>query len=151
MPARKKEHIPRNGANSRHHAVCSRCHLPRHFSTRAPISEQFPVRALSQDVNRAAALILAVVPFDQVGINFGDASKARQFAGPPGTLQWAGEHLGEGESPKSFSESSGDLLAVFGQWQIGTPGMLSRKAPGRFTVTGNVDNGKLAAHSSYRL
>jgi hypothetical protein len=84
---------------------------------------------------------LAVVPFDQVGINFGDASKARQFAGPPGALQRTDKHLGEDESPKSFSESSGNLLAVLGQGQIGRPGMLSRKAPGRFTVPGNVDNG----------
>jgi len=135
-PLENKEHIPRNGTNSLHDAVCSRCHLPRHFSPRAPITERFPVRALSQDVNRAAALILAVVPFDQVGVNFGDVSKTRQFAGPPGTLQRAGKHLGEGESPKSFSESSGDLLAVLGQRQIGTPGMLPSKAPGRFTVPG---------------
>ena len=38
MPAREKEHIPRNGTNSLHDAVCSRCHLPRHFSPRAPIT-----------------------------------------------------------------------------------------------------------------
>jgi hypothetical protein len=38
------------------------------------------------DLSGAAALVLAVIPFDQVGIDFGRGSKAGQFAGAGCTL-----------------------------------------------------------------
>ena len=71
MPARKNQHVAFNGSDSAHYAVGARADLVGQFSSRTAFAEQLPVRALRVDFSRAAILILAVVPFDQVGVDFG--------------------------------------------------------------------------------
>src|SRR2546426_7175961 len=105
MPARKKQHVTLNRAHAFHRAVCPRANLVRRFSSGAAIAKQLPIRALPVDVSGKATLILAIVPFEQVPIDFSHSSKASQLAGPGGTLQRAGKHLCESYSPRNRSSS----------------------------------------------
>src|SRR6516162_3473602 len=81
MPARKNQHIAFDCAHSAHNAVGPRADLARGLSSWAAVAEELPVRTLHMDLSGAATLISAVVPLDQVAIDFGRGLKACQFAG----------------------------------------------------------------------
>src|SRR5262245_31147024 len=80
MPAGKEQHVPLNGPRSVHHIVGSDTDLFRGFSSWTAIPEQLPVRALGVNFNSAAALVITVIPFQQVAIQLGHVPKASQFA-----------------------------------------------------------------------
>ena len=81
MSARKKQHVAFDRTHPAHDAVGSRADLARRLSSGAAVTEQFPVWSLGMDLSRAAALIVAVIPFDQVGVDFSRSPKAGQLAG----------------------------------------------------------------------
>ena len=80
MPAGKEQHIPRDGPHSAHHVVGPDTNLLRGFSSRTTIPEQLPVGALGVNFNSAAALVITVIPLQQVAIDLGNVPKASQFA-----------------------------------------------------------------------
>ena len=93
MRARKYQDVALDGANALNYPVGPRRHLVRSFASRAAVAEQEPARTLGEDIGGAAALILAVVPFGQVGIDFGQTAEPGQLGGPPRALRRAGEYL----------------------------------------------------------
>src|SRR5207237_3805176 len=120
----------------------------RRFTSGATVAEQVPVRALSVDLGRAETLILAVVPLQQIAINFGYCPEAGQLTGPCRAQQGARKHLREIRSDQSFPERAGVLLVVLRQRQIGKPRMLTGEAPRRFAVSGPVSAGEFGAGRS---
>ena len=68
-------------SNPTAHAVGSRADFVERFATGKSIAEEIPIRAFRMDVRPSQALVVAVVPFDQVAIDFGPARKTREFAG----------------------------------------------------------------------
>jgi hypothetical protein len=76
MPARKKQHIPLNRAHTVYYPVCPRGDLMWQLTSRTTITKQVPIRTLCTDLNTAATLILAVVPFNKIPIDFGRRSEA---------------------------------------------------------------------------
>src|SRR2546430_9421533 len=82
----------------------------------------------------------AVVPFDQITIDFGWPPEPGQFAGASGALQGTREDLREGQSGEPLPEPSGIAFAMFGQRQIGKPRMLARKAPGGLAVAHQINH-----------
>ena len=98
MAARKKQHVALDRVHPAHDTISTRAHLTRRFPSRATVPEQLPVWALHVDFRRAAALIIAVVPFEQIAINFGYRPETRQFATSYSSLQWAGKYLSESQS-----------------------------------------------------
>jgi hypothetical protein len=127
-------------------AIGSRAHVSGGFSARATVTKQAPIRPFRPNFSAAAALIFTVIPFEQVRLNFSQASKASQFAGARSPLQWAGENPFEFEPVQPLPETARIALASFGQWQIRPPGVLSGDAPGSFAVTREIDGGKGFAH-----
>src|SRR6516165_10630316 len=150
MPARKNQHVTFDRTHAAHNAVGPRADLARRLSSGAAVTEELPVRALHMDLSRAAALILAVVPLDQVGIDFGRGPKACQFAGPHRALQWAGEDPGNSQSAQPLTEGAGIAFAALGQRQVGPAGVLPREAPGGLPVPRQVYNRKRFAHGPVR-
>src|SRR5271169_1935890 len=69
MPARKNQYVAFDRAHPAHDAIGPRADLAWRLSSGAAVTEELPVRALRMDLSRAAALILAVIPFDQIGID----------------------------------------------------------------------------------
>src|SRR5439155_16685384 len=98
MPAGEKQHVTFDTARAFHRAVRPRANLFWRFPSGAAIPKQLLIRALPVNVSGKATLILAIVPFEQVPIDFSHSSKASQLAGPGGTLQRAGKYLCESYS-----------------------------------------------------
>src|SRR6516162_2496396 len=98
MVAGKQQHVSLDRAEPAHSAVSPGGDLGRRFPARAAVAEQVPVGALSADLGRPASLVLAVIPFQEIAIDFGDAPKAGQLACPAGALQGTGKDLGERQS-----------------------------------------------------
>src|SRR6185436_3818600 len=80
MPAREQKHVPLDLPHSVHNPVGPDADLIRRFPFRTAVVKQLPVRALHMDLGGAAPLVLAVVPFEEVAIDFGDGLEAGQLA-----------------------------------------------------------------------
>src|SRR5208283_1419843 len=112
----------------------------------AAIAEQFPPGALGEDLSSAQTLVLTIVPFEQVAIDFGLGAKASQLACAARSLQWTGEYVGEGPSSELVTEAAGVALSALSQWQIGKPSMLAREAPRSLAVPRDVKRGEHFTH-----
>ena len=148
VAARKKEHSRSGGSHPGQYAVSPRAHLVRRFTAWATVAEQLPLRPRSKDLVCAETLVLTVVPFDQIAIDFGYGPEPGQLTCPYRALQWARKHLPEIQSSQSFSQRAGVLLAALRQWKIGKPRMLPRQAPSGLAVPGQVNNRKLLVDGS---
>src|SRR5262245_9156692 len=146
MPAGKEQHVPLDGPRSAYHAGGPDTNLFRGFPSRTTIAEQLPVRALGVDFTGAAALVISVIPFQQVAINLGNAPEASEFACPGRAHQRTGEYLGESQAAQPLLKTAGVALATLGQRQIGESSMLARQAPGSLAMSCQVNNGQRLAH-----
>jgi hypothetical protein len=113
MCAGEKQHVTCDGAHALYHSVGPRANLGWRFPSGAAITKQLPIRALLMDISRQATFILAIVPFEQVPVDFSHSSEAGQLAGPGGTPQRAGKHPGESQSPQPFRKPARIALATF--------------------------------------
>ena len=86
-------------------------------------------------------LVVTVIPFDQIGIDFGHSPEAGQFARPPGTLQRTGEDVCERHPLKPLAQATGIPFAMLGERNVGQAGVLARQAPLRFAMPGKEDGG----------
>ncbi len=93
------------------------------------VVEQVPPGALPADVEGAPALVGAVVPLEQVGVDLDLLPESGQLAGPAGTRERAGEDEGEGEGGESRPLSPDLDLALGQECQVGAPGVPPRAAP----------------------
>src|SRR5437667_2134916 len=146
MSAGKKQNISSHRAPAAHDAISPRSDLLRRFAARAAVAEQLPVRTFSQDVNREAAFVLAIIPFDQVSASFSYGSEPGQRTCPHGALQGAGEHFRKLESAQAFSQPSRIALPAVSERQISKTGVLTGDCPSRFAVSGQVDDREAVAH-----
>ena len=79
MTAGKNQHVAAYCADPAHDTISSSCHLLWRFTAGRAIAEQLPVRAFFQDVNRQAAFVLAVVPLNEISIDFSRRSESGQL------------------------------------------------------------------------
>jgi hypothetical protein len=103
VSAREKQHVSFNGSHAPQHVLSPRDYLGWRFASRAPVAEQLPVRALCTDLCRASAFVFAVIPLDEIVIDFGHGPESSQCARPAGALQRARKDLGETQARQSVS------------------------------------------------
>src|SRR5215467_7392736 len=147
MSAGKKQYVPLHRARAFDRAVCPCPDLVRRFPSGASITKQLPLGALLVDISGEAALILAVVPFEQVPVDFSHSSKASQLAGSGSALQRAGKHLGESHSAQPFLKPARIALATLCQRQVRKSRVLARERPRGFPMSGQVNDRKHFAHA----
>ena len=135
-----------NGTHPLNHPIGPRPDLLRSLASRAAVTKEEPARTLGQDIGGAAALILPVIPFGQVGIGFGQTAEPGQLGCPSRALRRAGERFGEPRCAQPLPEGARLLLAPLGQRQIGAAGMLAGEAPSGFAVPGEIDGGQRFTH-----
>jgi hypothetical protein len=148
MPAGKEQHVPLDSPHPAHNVIGSGTNLFRGLSSRTTIPEQLPVWALGVDFNSAAALVITVIPFQQVAIDLGNVSKASQLACSGRARQRTGEYFGEGKAAQPLCETAGIAFTTLGQRQIGESSMLARQAPGGFAMSGHVNNWQRNLHDA---
>jgi len=82
--------------------------LVRRLPTRAAVVEQLPIRTLCMNLDSAATLVLAVVPFEEVAIGFGYGPESGQLA-----VSTANSHSSS-KSERSSALSTGSSLPASG-------------------------------------
>ena len=121
------------------HPVRARADLLRGLAAGHAVLPQQPARPLLPDVDGAAALIGAVVPFQQVVGQLDLVAIAGELAGIQGADQRAGQHQGEFPAGQVAAERPCALPALLGQRQIGAAGVLAGQAPLGLAVTEQPD------------
>jgi hypothetical protein len=86
MSARKQQHIAMDSAQAAHNAIRPGGYLLRRFTSRATVAEKLPFWTLCADLGPAAAFVFAIVPLDQVTIDFGNGAESGQLTSPNGAL-----------------------------------------------------------------
>ena len=95
MAAGKEQYIAVQGLQPSDDAVGAAANLGWAFAARAAIAEKLPVRPLFQNSSGFLSLVGAVVPLDQVRVDYGDLAEAGQLTGAPRPLQWASQDMRE--------------------------------------------------------
>jgi len=147
VTAREKQDVAFNGAHAAQYTICPCAYLGWRFATRAAIPEQLPVRPPGADLCRTETLIFAVVPLDQVAVDFGHGPESSQSASPGGALERAGKHLREYQSSEPIGQCSSVTFALRSKRQIRKAGVLTRYRPCRFSMPGEVSDRKWVIHS----
>src|SRR5439155_25823917 len=142
---REEQHVPSDCPHPAYHPVGPRSDLVRRLPSRTAVAEQLPVGALGANVGARATLVRAVVPFQEVGLDFRRRAEASQLARSDRPLQGAREHRGERQSLEPLSEPDGLGFALRGQRQVGRSRVLTRDGPGRLTVPRQVYDRKRVA------
>ena len=104
MAAGKHDRLVISCAKAAYDAIGAGADLRWLLTVRAPVAEQEPAGSVRKDFAGLATLLVAVVPFEQVGIKFGGVAEPSECAGASRTLKGTGhggvrpEHL-----PRGFS------------------------------------------------
>jgi len=139
MPAGKEEYGAVDGARPVQDVVRSRSDVIHRLSPRRSVTEDIPAGTSRQDVFGGQAFIVAVIPFDQVAIDFRPLSETGQFACVASALQGAGKDAREFQSFEPFSQAARVTFAPLCEWQVSEPCVLSAQRPRGFAVAGKVD------------
>ena len=150
MAAGENEDVSLGGAGPLDDSIGAGSNLGRRLTAGTAVAKELPAGVPLADFGKAQALILAVVPFDEVGIDRGDWLEPRELAGASGALERAGENACELESSQPLGQEPCALLTAFGKRQVGETGMLAGKAPSRFGVASQVEDGEGSAHGFHR-
>jgi hypothetical protein len=134
VSARKNQNVSLYCTHAVNHAISPRSNLVWRFATGATIAEQFLARALGMDLRSAQTLVFAVVPFEQVTIDFGLSAETSQLAGPGCASQRTRKYPGETPYAQLFSELTSIALAAVGEREVGKSGVLARETPRSLTV-----------------
>jgi hypothetical protein len=95
------------------------------FAPRATIAEQLPPRTLRADFRRCTALVVTIVPFHQIRIDYRDIAETGQFTGPASAQQGTDENSLEREVFEPIGEVSSHGFSVFSQRKISQSSVLS--------------------------
>src|SRR6476659_8337068 len=114
VSARKEQDVSLHFPDATHHTVRPRGDLLRRFASWAAVAEQLPVWTFRVNLRRPETFIFAIVPFDQVVIDFGCLPEASQFAGARSTVQGTRKDLREDQSGQPSPKPAGVAFATLG-------------------------------------
>src|SRR4051794_17155313 len=95
MAAREDQHVAIDATGARNDAVRAQADLLGRFAVWTAIVKNHPAGLARQDPISFLTFEIAIVPFDQVRIQFCNAPVARKLASAGGTLEWARKYFGE--------------------------------------------------------
>ena len=95
MAAGEQQQRAVNGSDPLNNPIGTRRDLIKRFSAREAVAKHLPAWMPSTNFDRPKALILAVIPLDEVVEDLGSGRKAGEFAGSLGALQRACKHASE--------------------------------------------------------
>ena len=146
MSAGKNQYVPSCSADACYDTVRPATDLLCRFPSRAAVAKQSPAGTFVVNLSGGPALVIAVVPFDEIVIEFSLRSEPGQVTGPRDALQRTGKDFGEGDPAHPSLELPRIALAARRQRNIRTPRMLARERPGRFAMPREINSRKCFAH-----
>ena len=136
IPMCEDEHITSTRPNATEHTVGSIADVSQGLARRATVARKNSNPAHLADFRSALAFVLAIIPLYQVRIDFSERAESRQLTGSLGALERTGEHLHKDQALQSGPQTSRVLFPAFRERNVSSAGVLSRDAPGRFSVPG---------------
>ena len=123
-----------DGPDTLDDAIRSRADLIESFSAGEAIAKQFPIRTLRLDFRGGESFVIAIIPFDEVGVDFGCLTEAGKLARAPRPKQRTGKHFAELLIFEPLAELAGIALTAWGERQVRQPCVLAAQCPGGFAV-----------------
>src|SRR5579871_608017 len=152
MAVRKEQHITIEGAQARQDTIRPRADRLHRFAAWTAIAKEKPVRPLLANVVGAPALVVAVVPLDEIVVELSSGAEAGQLARSLGALQWTGQHPSEARALETFAQAARVVFAVRCQRNVGCAGVLAGQGPFRLAMTREINLRKMvAAHGPPQL
>ena len=139
VAAGESQHIARDAVYPSEKAVRAGGNVSRRFPVWTAIAVELPAGPLLQDVACQLPLEAAVVPLDQVVIDFRASPEAGQLTGLRGPQQRTGENAAEGKLPQPPAQLPCMLLPPFIQRQVGSTRVLVGVGLGRVAVPGEIE------------
>ena len=118
-----------HGTHFRNYPIDAGGNLFRALTSRTPVVENHPVGRAGMDLFRRQSFVLAVAPFDEIGIHDRVRRQSCELAGAAGALERTGQHERESFARKHRREQAGDAFSVICERQIGRARMLAAQAP----------------------
>src|ERR1700677_2485175 len=142
MAAGKHNRLVIRCAKAPDDAIGARADIRRLLAVRASVAEQEPAGPAGEDFAGLAPLVVAVIPFEQVGIDLGGVAEPGECAGAGRPLKGTGEDPIKLEPPKTLVEPSRLAFALFREGNIRASRMLAARAPFGFAMADKIDTGK---------
>jgi hypothetical protein len=136
MAAGEEQNIAEHGADSSDHTVSPRSYLCRRLAARTAVAKELPIGPILENFGSPEALIVAVIPFDQIPIDLGCGANSGQLASSTRSLHGACKDFAKRQISKPLTKLTGVALSAFGQRQIGRAGVLTRQTPFSLTMSG---------------
>src|SRR3984957_16871706 len=109
------------------------------LAVRAPVPEQEPAGALAEDFTGLMPFVVAVVPFEEVGIDRRGLTESSERASARRTLKRTREDPVKRNALKTLAEPSRFAFALFRQRNVGAASMLAACAPFGFAMADEID------------
>ena len=139
VSVREQQNIAAEGARACDNPIDPCANLLRRFATRAAVLEDQPARPYLVDLFGGLALVLAVIPLGEVGVDRHILAKTRQFARLARPLHRAAERAPREIFRKHRPHPFGEQPAMLGQRNISRPRVLATYTPCRLTVPDRED------------
>jgi hypothetical protein len=139
MAMSKERDIPIDPPSSCDHPIGSLADLLRRFAPRTSIPEKQPAGHSLLDLLRRQSFILAIVPFEQIGIDRCIVDKPCQLEGFPCPSQRTDEHKRKSLLGEDRLKPLGKMPPIIGQRDVRPARMLAAETPGRLPMSDRKD------------
>jgi hypothetical protein len=134
MAVGEKGHVASYGMGAGDDAMGPFTDLLDAFAVRDAVFPKIPLGTVLADFGGRKAFVGTVVPFEEIGVDFGAICISGETASFPGALEGACEDERKGASVEAITDGEGLTFAVRGERDVGESRVGSGEAPGGFAV-----------------
>ncbi len=134
VPVRKKRRVSTSGRRTLDHAPRAGADLLHRLAVGNSVLPQVPAGPLIANLRRAAAFVIAIIPFLQIWLRLRDVAVAGQRACFSRPRHRTGQHQGELSPLQQIAHFPRIIAPAIGEWDICSPGVRARQAPFRLAM-----------------
>jgi hypothetical protein len=134
MAVGEEGHVASDGMGAGDDAMGSFTHLLYGLAVRDAVFPEIPLGTVLANFGGGEAFVGAVIPFEEIGGDFGAIGISGQAAGFAGALEGACENQGKRASIEAIADGDGLTFAVRGERDVGESRVGAGEAPGGFAV-----------------
>ncbi len=124
MPAGEQEYVALNLPDTCNNPICPNTYILRRFAVGAAVAKNYPAGLLCKDFIALLALVIAVVPFNEITFDFCHRPVAAKLARSRRALQRTREHSGKPDTLQLLTKPASLILTRHSQWDVSQAGML---------------------------
>src|ERR1700760_3048950 len=139
MAARKHDRPVIGRAKASDDAIGAGADVSWLLAVRAAIPEQEPAGTVRENLAALATFVVAVIPFEEIGIEFGDAAESGELTGAPRALKRARDDPAKRYAFEALLKPLRLAFAFLRQRDVGAAGVLAACAPFGFAMADEGD------------